>query len=88
MRRSAQDDAFLEGIEKHWSDPQKHGKIEKVTSSERSAAQDDDFCRIGDEKTTPSRISFALPKQFSAWDAVLSVLDHPALCQGPTLVGP
>jgi hypothetical protein len=41
VRRSAQDDDFLEGIEKHLVKSKKHGKIEKVTSS-----QDDDFVGV------------------------------------------
>jgi hypothetical protein len=34
VRRSAQDDGFLEGIEKHLVRSTKHGKIEKVTRSQ------------------------------------------------------
>ena len=39
--RGRQDDASLEGIEKHLVGSKKHGKIEKVTSS-----QDDDFVGV------------------------------------------
>ena len=48
VRRFAQDDAFLEGIEKHLVGCKKHEKIEKVTGS-----QDDDFVG-GLKKNTPN----------------------------------
>ena len=60
-KRFAQDDAFVEGLEKHLVGFEKHGKIEKVTSS-----QDDAFLEgiekhlVGSKNTGRSKKSQAL----------------------------
>jgi hypothetical protein len=61
VRRSAQDDGFVRGLEYNWLNSRKHEKIEKVTAS-----QDDGFVRgleynwLNMQKTRKDRKSHSL----------------------------
>ena len=59
MRRSAQDDGFVRGLEYNWLNMQKHEKIEKVTGS-----RDDDFVGVL-RKTFPNRLALMRRSSFN-----------------------